>query len=694
MRFRLVVSSTSRPRALMTGRRTEGSRSRAMRSAVRARSCICSRSTSPAMNSLWARCTSTIGGTTSRAPSGSRRWPGRPAGRRRAPPSSAGRPQAAQQQLAQRHARASRITNATVTALTTKATAIASAARAHAAGSWRRAAGGQLPDDLRRPQRDGDLGDVEDELGGRDPAHELPGQGARGGAERGRARRCEHDRRDPHRVGEPEALDLAAARQVERQLIGERARRARARGGDPADAGRAGPRRDGVATPAAPATATAPTSARPAAGGAQRRAAASLPRPRSPSTARPSSGRPSSARRSPPPRPARAPVRGVPGQQRARAAGPRRRRRRAADLGHARRPGRRRPRRRRPRVRGQRGVPGGSRARPPRRSAVGQAVAVASATGAPPRPPRASRAPVERPSGRRGRGRASHAPEPLRRAVTAARPRRSARRRAGGAGQAAARGAIRAALTCSGVMPGLASIIRAATPATTAAAWDVPLPLNSWSPTRAPARSASTVEPGARSETTRRPGASRSGLRSRATVAELEKGATLSSPSAAVPPTSAAPTVITDGSSPGVTVPGPGPRCPPPPRRRGRRDRALDGGGQRVRVDGRYGVRAPRQGHDADAVAVAVRHDPAQRGDHGRGVRRAVPARDLDGDQVASGAAPSWDSSTLPAPAIRPATWVPWPSRSRPSWSSVKSTRASSRPEVDVRRHARVDWRR
>ena len=46
----------------------------------------------------------------------------------------------------------------------------------------------------------------------------------------------------------------------------------------------------------------------------------------------------------------------------------------------------------------------------------------------------------------------------------------------------------------------------------------------------------------------------------------------------------------------------------------------------------------------------------------------------------ASGAAPSWTPpDVVPSPAIRPAMWVPWPKRSRPSWSPVRSTRASSR---------------
>src|SRR3954454_9942008 len=90
-------------------------------------------------------------------------------------------------------------------------------------------------------------------------------------------------------------------------------------------------------------------------------------------------------------------------------------------------------------------------------------------------------------------------------------------------------------------------------PETTAAAWEVPEPLKYQSPTRAVGFSASTVEPGARMDASDMPGASRSGLPS----PEPEHGATVSSARAAVPGTSAAPTVITKGSSPGFeTTPG------------------------------------------------------------------------------------------------------------------------------------------
>src|SRR3954470_6880799 len=60
-------------------------------------------------------------------------------------------------------------------------------------------------------------------------------------------------------------------------------------------------------------------------------------------------------------------------------------------------------------------------------------------------------------------------------------------------------------------MPGAASIIRAATPDTTAAACDVPVPLKSASPRRASGRKGSIVDSGARGEAMEAPRAGRAG---------------------------------------------------------------------------------------------------------------------------------------------------------------------------------------
>ena len=113
-------------------------------------------------------------------------------------------------------------------------------------------------------------------------------------------------------------------------------------------------------------------------------------------------------------------------------------------------------------------------------------------------------------------------------------------------------------MTSSGVSPGLADSMRATTPETTAAACDVPVPLKSPVPRRASGpEKVSMVEPGARSETIETPGASRSGL----PPPWLENAAGASSARSAVPAVSAAPTVMTNGSSAGL-VTGAEPRFP------------------------------------------------------------------------------------------------------------------------------------
>ena len=106
--------------------------------------------------------------------------------------------------------------------------------------------------------------------------------------------------------------------------------------------------------------------------------------------------------------------------------------------------------------------------------------------------------------------------------------------------------------------------MRAAPPATTAAACEVREPLNIVAPRRAVGRKLSIVDPGARSATIETPGASRSGLPTPSAVGpRLEKGAIVSSSSRAVPFVSTAPTVMTYGSSAGLAiVPSPGPWLP------------------------------------------------------------------------------------------------------------------------------------
>ena len=79
----------------------------------------------------------------------------------------------------------------------------------------------------------------------------------------------------------------------------------------------------------------------------------------------------------------------------------------------------------------------------------------------------------------------------------------------------------------------------------------MPDPLKYASPTRADGFSASTVEPGARSDTQRDAGRDEVGL---AVTATGEGRHGVVGDGAAVPWTSAAPTVITNGSSPGFEI--------------------------------------------------------------------------------------------------------------------------------------------
>src|SRR6266511_1752139 len=72
---------------------------------------------------------------------------------------------------------------------------------------------------------------------------------------------------------------------------------------------------------------------------------------------------------------------------------------------------------------------------------------------------------------------------------------------------------VSSAFTWSGVMVGRCWTTRAAAPDTTAAAWEVPVPLKNRSATRAVGFSTSMVEPGSRRPTMEAPGATRSGLR-------------------------------------------------------------------------------------------------------------------------------------------------------------------------------------
>ena len=96
---------------------------------------------------------------------------------------------------------------------------------------------------------------------------------------------------------------------------------------------------------------------------------------------------------------------------------------------------------------------------------------------------------------------------------------------------------------------------REATPETTAAAWEVPVPLKYALPTRAPGFVTSTELPAARSETMVTPGATRSGFENPSWVGPRdEKSETVSSLNDWVFLRSAAPTVTTYGSSAGLVI--------------------------------------------------------------------------------------------------------------------------------------------
>src|SRR4051794_33138131 len=117
-------------------------------------------------------------------------------------------------------------------------------------------------------------------------------------------------------------------------------------------------------------------------------------------------------------------------------------------------------------------------------------------------------------------------------------------------------------LTRSGTRLGLADNMSATTPETTPLANDVPLPRR-YGAGIVEGNSVLIVEPGAARETRCVPGATRSGLaRPSATVGPCElKLGIASSERPTVPESKLAPTVMTNGSSPGLEmVPAPGPR--------------------------------------------------------------------------------------------------------------------------------------
>ncbi len=120
--------------------------------------------------------------------------------------------------------------------------------------------------------------------------------------------------------------------------------------------------------------------------------------------------------------------------------------------------------------------------------------------------------------------------------------------------------AVSACLTSSGVIPGFACSVVAATPETRAAAIEVPLPLR-YGLVDVVGYTASSVLLGARSDVTCAPGATTSGFAMPADVGPREeKSGVWSSPRPTVPRSSTAPTVTTHGSSPGLAiVPGAGP---------------------------------------------------------------------------------------------------------------------------------------
>ena len=153
-------------------------------------------------------------------------------------------------------------------------------------------------------------------------------------------------------------------------------------------------------------------------------------------------------------------------------------------------------------------------------------------------------------------------------------------------------------------------------------------------------------------------------------------------PSSAVPVVSAAPTVMTYGSSAGLEiVPAAGPWLPADDDDdEAGLPGALDRAVERVDAVAAGGVGSPREVDDADVVPGAVGDDPLQAGDDGRDVGRAVPAGDLDRDEPRlRGGALERPELVLPSPAMTPAMCVPWPKWSMPSRSLVRSTRATTR---------------
>ena len=138
------------------------------------------------------------------------------------------------------------------------------------------------------------------------------------------------------------------------------------------------------------------------------------------------------------------------------------------------------------------------------------------------------------------------------------------------------------------------------------------------------------------------PGATMSGFVNPSWVMPLlENGAISSSLRSMVWFTSTAPTVITNGSSPGLLI-APGPAVP-------RRDHDGDPGGpgalhggvqriERVRLDA---VGSEREVQHLDPVLRAMRDDPLERRDHDRDVGRPVRAGDLQRDELRAGGDPA-----------------------------------------------------
>ena len=227
------------------------------------------------------------------------------------------------------------------------------------------------------------------------------------------------------------------------------------------------------------------------------------------------------------------------------------------------------------------------------------------------------------------------------------------------------------ALTWSGDRSGRRSSSSATAPETTAAACDVPLPLKQASPTRASGCARSSAEFGSRRLTIERPGATRSGLRPAPRLDQRGHDVVAHGGGAGE-------VVGADRQHEGV-IAGRGEAAvllALVARGDDHDDAGLPGlldrvGEQVALVAARRRAEGEVEDADVQPVVVAVRDDPADRGDDRAERRRAVGAGGLDVDQARARGDALEARGLGSSPAMIPATCVPCPKVSR--WARSRS---------------------